>query len=477
VKLKTLLPFCLVVAAQTGCRSSGPKNPLAEPEPPPAVLVDWREYFADERLRALISQALEGSPDLEAVSQRLRGAQAGLVAADGALRPVVEAVAGASMRRFGRYTMDGAGNAGTLIIGDETVPVDLPDYRLGFQANWELDLWGRLRNLRAAAVSRLAAAREEICLVRTSLIAALAEAYYSFLGLDESRALIEDMIAVQYGALDTIREQRRIGMANELSVRQFEADLDRLQALLVEVELAKIQQEAAFNFLLGRPAGSIERSAAPVEAWVLPELEVVLEPASLLNRPEVRIAEHRLVAADADVEAARAAFLPSLSLGATLGLQAFRPELLSRADSFAYSVGGDLVGPLFNRAAIEALLEAARAEQAEALVLYKQAIIAGLLEVDQQLRSSRQLAEGYAIKARQVSKLTEAVEAAGELFRSGSASYLELLTVQQAALEARLELVEWRRRQVTASIGLYRALGGGSRGLDGDHGEPVRGST
>lgn len=477
MKPQALAASCLLLAALTACRSSGATQPLAGPEAPTAVLVDWREFFGDERLRLLIGQALEASPDLEVVSQRLRIAQAGLVAADGALRPVVEAVAGASMRRFGRYTMDGAGNAGTLIIGDETVPVDLPDYRLGFQASWELDLWGRLRSLRAAAVSRLAAAREEICLVRTSLISALAEAYYSLLGLDESRALIEDMIAVQYGALDTIREQRRIGMANELSVRQFEADLDRLRALLVEVELAKIQQEAAFNLLLGRPGGAIERSAEPVETWILPEIEVVLEPACLLNRPEVRIAEHRLVAADADVEAARAAFLPSLSLGATLGLQAFRPELLSRADSFAYSVGGDLVGPLFNRAAIEALLEAARAEQAEALVLYKQAIVAGLLEVDQQLRSNRQLAEGYAIKARQVTQLTEAVDAASELFRSGSATYLELLTVQQAALEARLELVEWRRRQVTAAIGLYRALGGGSRGLEVDQGDPVPGAT
>jgi outer membrane protein TolC len=310
-------------------------------------------------------------------------------------------------------------------------------------------------------------AKEQQNLVRTSLVAAIAEVWFLLISSDEALAALDGMISIQSGALATVEEQRAVGMATGLAVQQFAAELEGLRALRVEVNAQIVSHEAALNLLCGRAPGAVERGAPGMHAWELAALDVELTPDCLLNRPGVRMAEFELLATKADVEAARAAFLPRLSLGAGLGLEAFRSDLLPRADSFAYTLGGDLVGPVFNRAALKAELKIAEAGQAEALIRYRQELLTGLLEVDQQQRSRSILAEGLARKRQQVSLLDQAISTAQELFRSGRASYLELLTAQRASLESRLELVEWRRQLAMTSISLYKAVGGGTLGLDG----------
>jgi outer membrane protein TolC len=187
-------------------------------------------------------------------------------------------------------------------------------------------------------------------------------------------------------------------------------------------------------------------------------------PAQLLrNRPDVRQAEQELRASGADVNAAHAAFYPSLSISASAGFQAFNPAFLFSPQSLAYSVFGNLMAPLINRAALKAAFSNASARQQEALASYQQSILRAFMEVYTELSLISNLENIRQLKTEESRVLTESIETSSELFRSGRASYLEVLMTQQNALRAKLELVDTRKRQYHAMLNLYRGLGGGWR--------------
>lgn len=429
-----------------------------------SAVINWREYFQDPYLISLIDTALANNLDLRITWQRIEAAKAGVLAAKGALLPTVEAAASAGMIKFGRYTMDGAGNRNTEMIDDKDIPVHLPDFFAGLQSSWEVDIWGKLRNRRGAAVSRLLASIEGRNFVQTNLIAEVAVAYYELLALDAGLAIIDENIAIQENALELVRVQKEAGIANQLAVEQFEAQLLGLRGQRIEVEQLIVETQSYLNFLCGRYPQPVQRSQAEfLDTEPAPLLSGV--PAQLLrNRPDIRSAEHELAASKADLNAARALFFPTVEIQGLLGFQAFRPGLLfTRPESFAYNFIGGLAAPLLNRRAIQAEFNAASAYQLEALYAYQETILDAYIEVHNGLAAIRNLERTLDLKRSAAEAFTRSIGTSNELFRTSRASYLEVLLAQQNALNARLDLVEVKKRQLQTGIGVYRALGGGWR--------------
>jgi multidrug efflux system outer membrane protein len=421
----------------------------------------WRKHFTDPKLQALTEQALKNNLDLKIAIQRIEMAKAQITAARGMLAPKVSGVAGAGIQRFGLYTMDGAGNSTTPIYDGRIVPRDVQDYTVGLQTSWEIDLWGKLRSKKASATARLLASVEGRNLVQTHLIADLATAYYEVLALDAEITNIDETIKIQRDALETVQTQKKAGSANELAVQQFEALLFNLQGMRLDTQQRIVEQEGVICTLLGDPQRPIARNRASLMNSTLPQLSSSVPADMLKNRPDIRRAEFELVATKADVKAAKAAFLPSVSINGVLGLQAFQSNVLLNIHSATYSALGGLVAPLINRKAIQAEFDHANASQLEALSTYQQSIVNGYVEVHNQMAFIRILKDLQTLKTKEVHLLIESVATATDLFRTRRATYIEVLNAQQNALKARLQLIGVTKRQFQVQANLYRALGGG----------------
>jgi outer membrane protein TolC len=235
--------------------------------------------------------------------------------------------------------------------------------------------------------------------------------------------------------------------------------------LKVEVKQKIIENENRINFLMGRFPQSIARKSIGFENIVPPKLSTGIPSALLENRPDIKQAEFDLIAADANIHAAKAAFYPSLNLNGSMGLQAFRAAVLFNPGSFAYNLAGGLFAPLLNRRQLIADLMATEAEQKIAYTNYQKTIVSSFTEVYNYLNLIDNTNEIHELKLKEVDVLRGSITTSIDLFKFGRATYLEVVTAQKNALQAQMELINLRKSQYEAVIGLYRALGGGWRSV------------
>jgi len=428
-----------------------------------AATINWKQYFTDKNLVSLIDTALNNNWDVQIAIQRIQQAQSNVLLSKGALKPLGNTIVAPGIRRFGEYTMDGAGNKTTEIYNGKIVPDHLPDFLIGLQTTWEVDIWGKLKNKKKAAINRFLASAEGRNIVVTNLIAEIATAYYELTGLDKSLKIIDETIALQDSALALIKLQKEALAATELGVKQFEAQLLNLRSL----RLAIIQQIAVtennINFLAGRYPQKIERDTVFVTHPFAFQLKTGLPSALLQNRADIRQAEFELMASKADVHSAKAAFYPSLNITAGLGLQAFKPNLLLNATSIAYNAFGNLAAPIINRSTIKAEFNFANAVQVEALYNYQKTIVNGYVEVCNEMLQIKNLQQIFDLKTQEVNALAEAIRASSLLFRANRANYIDVLLAHQNVLQAKLDLVETQKNQLLSAVNMYKALGGGWR--------------
>ncbi len=466
--MKKLVATLLTALLLSGCGSlsilpkpiDAPKTVLTTEEIAAQTTL-WRKHFTDSNLQRLVGDAIAGNNDLKIAYQRVQAARAKVTAARGALAPNVSVGTGAGLRKFGYYTMDNAGNRTTPIYKDQIIPQDLPDFNVGLQAAWEVDIWGKLRSQRGAAISRVLGSEAGRRFVLVSLLSDLTTHYYDLLALDSTIPILDDNIKIQQDALGAVEAQKAAGIANSLAIEQFEARLFKLRAMKIEAQLEINDHEAAMRLLLGDPAHSITRTQTSLTQLSAPRLSRNVPASLLTQRPDVRQAELEVTAAKADVKAARAAFLPSLNITGALGLQAFRGDLLFNSHSAAYSVAGGLVAPLINRAAIKAEFQAASAAELEALAAYQQSIVNAYVEVHNQQVKIRLFDELQDVVRHQVAMLEKSVATSSSLFNTRRATYLDVLNAQQTTLDGRLELVDVMKRQFQMQVLLYKAIGGG----------------
>lgn len=427
-------------------------------------MAEWprHTFFSDTLLVNLIDEAVANNFDARMAWQRIEQAKASVLFAKGLLAPAVYAGGGAAVRRYGLYTMDGAGNATTDIEPGKIVPVNLPDFLVGLQSSWEADITGKLRNRKKAASARLLASVEGRHWLVSHIVSEVAAAYYELLSLDRELDIIRSTIQLQENALAVVTAQKENGSANELVVNQFTAQVLNTKALEYDVRQAITETENRLNVLLGRVPRPIGRNAATFETALADSLLAGVPAALLRNRPDIRQAELEVIASKADVRAARAAFYPSLNITASVGFQSYATRLLfSSPESFVFTLVGGLYAPLVNRSAIKAEFQAANAYQTQALYHYQKTTVTAYAEVYNELTRMTNLGRALQYKEQEAEALTRAIDVANDLYLTGRATYLEVLMTQQNALDARLDWVVSRREQFINAIQLYKVLGGG----------------
>lgn len=423
----------------------------------------WRQFFTDPYLIALIDTALHNNQELQITLQELEIAKNEARITKNYLYPKVGAKIGGGIEKVGRYTSQGAGDASTEIIGGKEMPDPLGDIVVTATANWEVDIWKKLRNEKKAAINRYLATVEGKNFVLSSLIAEVANSYYELLALDNQLDIIRQNIEVQNNAFNIVKAQKAAGKATELAVQKFNAEVLNTKGLEFNVQQQIIETENRINLLVGKYVQQhIPRAKERLVTAVFDVASNGVSAQLLANRPDVLQAEKELEAARLDVKAARAEFYPSLGISVGIGLQAFKPSYLFKVpESVLYSIAGDLAGPLINRAAIKAEFANANAKQIQALYNYERVILNAFIEVSNRLSAISNLEKSYALKAEEVDVLTKSITTSNELFKSARADYFEVLMTQRDALEAKLELIETRKNQLSAFVNVYRALGGG----------------
>ena len=468
-KLLIPLSICLAVVscktptiAPTKASAAVPESYATSKDTINTATLPWKTFFKDPDLVNLIDIAIQNNQELMITLQDIVIAKNDIRIRKGAMLPTVGVRAGSSIEKVGTYTSQGAGDASAEITPGSRVPEALTDFNVAAYANWEVDIWKKLRNSKKAAISRYLSTIEGKNFVITNLIGEVSDSYYELLALDSQLQIIRQTIVLQNNALEIVKVQKEAARATELGVQKFQAEVLASQSMEFET-LQKIKEtENRINFLLARYPQEIKRNKTDFLTLPAAAVKSGIPSQLLANRPDIKQAELELAAAKLDVKVARAEFYPSLNISATYGLQAFKPSyLFTLPESILYSLAGDLAAPLINRNAIKAEFSSANARQLQALYNYERTILNAYLEVSNQLSKISNIESSYNLKTKQVTALNRSIEVSNDLFKSARIDYFEVLMTQRDALDTKLELVDTKKEQLNAAIHIYRNLGGG----------------
>ena len=389
--------------------------------------LSWRELFTDPQLQSLIEQALQGNTDLLSARQRIKEAEATLMSAKLSYLPSF------------MLTPQGGGIA---------------------SASWEVDIFGKLTNAKRRSKALYLQSLEYEQAVSTSLIANVANLYYTLLMLDEQYRISEETAASWRESVRTMRAMMAAGMTNEASVSQSEANCRQVEASLLDLRQQVKEVENSLSILLDDVPGTIERGRLAGQEF--PQELAVGVPLQLLSRrPDVKSAELSLASAFYSTNAARSAFYPSITLSGTAGWTNSAGSMIVNPGKLLFSAIGSLTQPLFNKGLNVAQLKIAKAQQEEARLAFQQALLNAGSEVNNAL-TQVQVARGKTeLRARQITSLETTVRSTRLLMQHGTSTYLEVLTAQQGLLSAQLTQVADRFDEIQGIINLYQALGGG----------------
>lgn len=422
-------------------------------------------YFKDPKLKKLLDKAIAQNPDYLIMEQRIQIANSHLKTAKLALLPSLDLQADISGTHYGKYTMDGVGNFDTNfsqnISEKQRIATDLtPNLFLGAKVSWEADIWGKLRNRKKAALQRYFASKEGVRLLQTKLLGDIAELYYELIALDKQAVIYKENLDTQHRALDIIAAQRSVGKATELAVQQFNAQNNNILAEAEQLNLKIDQTEKAVLNLLGEYGGTVERNTD----FLSGHLEVLNQKISvdsvIHKRPDVAKAYFELLASNADAKAARSAFFPSANLGAYGGLNSFSISTFFDIGSLAWQLLGGLTAPVFNKGQIKNDFFTANRKQEIYFLKYQNSITTAYNELSALLHRTEAFEDVLKYKSKEIEHLQIAVNVSNDLYLSGYANYLEIISAQKNKLQAELDLVDIQLKNANAQVMLYKALGG-----------------
>ena len=430
------------------------------------IPVKTETYFKDPELEKILAIVIAQNPDYLIMQERILIANSHLKVAKLALLPSFDLAADVSGTRYGKYTMDGVGNFDTNfsqnISDKQRINTDLtPNLFLGGKVSWEADIWGKLSNRKKAAHQRFFASQEGMRLLQTKLLSDVAELYYKLIALDKQAIIYDKNLKTQQRALDIVSAQRSVGKATELAVQQFNAQNNNILAEAEELNLSIDQTEKALLTLLGEYGGKITRS----KDFLSGHLEVLNQKISvdsiIHNRPDVSQAYFELLASKADAKSARAAFFPTVNLGGYVGLNSFSFSTFFDSGSFAWQLLGGITAPVFNKGQIKHEFFTANKRQQISFLEYQKSITVAYNELSALLHRTKAFEDVLAYKSKEIEHLEIAVNVSNDLYLSGYANYLEIISAQKTRLQSELDFVDIQLKNVNSQILLYKALGGG----------------
>jgi multidrug efflux system outer membrane protein len=451
----------LVVA---GC-TVGPNYKRPELQPPPAYRwadpqqasgiadVPWWQVFDDAALQALLRDGIAHNLDLRAAMARVEEARALSGVARSFRYPEINLQAG--------YSADQGSRASQPPGADPTGDRTYNNTSLSATLAWEADLFGRLRRGEEAAFARYLASEEGRRAVLVTLVGDIASSYFLLRELDLQLEIARRTLVLNDQTVVYYTDRLNGGVSNRLELNQARANRALTAASIPEIERQIAILEHAVSVLVGRPPSEVPRGAT-LEGQRLPPSIPVGLPATLLERrPDVVQAERFLIAANADVGAAKALFYPTITLTGSLGAVSGDLADFMKGDSIIWSAGAGLLQPLFNGKRIRRNYEAAQARFNEALAIYQQSALNAYREVADSLVSIRKLAEIRTEQEAGVVALRDASQLSRDRYETGLSTYLEVLVADQQLFQLELQLASTRGDQLRQVAQLYRALGGG----------------
>ena len=456
-KITYLFIICINVALLSSCHiyrnyqrpENLPTNSLFRDMDNPSVSdslslgdLPWQEVFQDTLLQHYIRYGLEHNTDMQTALLRVDQAKAQLTAAKLAFLPSL--------------TLSPQGTL-TSTAGSKTVKT----YELPVQASWEIDLFGNLRNAKKGTQATLLQQQAYQQAVRSELIAGIANTYYSLLMLDEQVAISQSTLEVWKEQVRTMEARMKVGEETENAVTQARASLYELEATHNDLLRQQRETENSLCTLLGMTSRSLERGT--LDKQIFPETLPTGIPVRLLSRrPDIVQAEMTLANAYYTTNQARSAFYPNLNLSGSAGWTNALGQAVTNPGDWILSAVASLTQPLFNRGKLISNLRVSKDEEQIALLNYRQALLDAGQEVNDALYATESAGRSLESHRKQCRELERTVQTSEALYRTGNATYLELLTARQSLLNARLNVVTDSFTQCQAVINLYQALGGGA---------------
>ena len=421
-----------------------------EKEARSAVNIAWWEQFGDPVLNGLIQDALRENKEVRIAAARVEEFMGRYGATRAALFPQLTAGASAGRSRVSDRTA-----APTTGMQN---PAD--NYLAFLNANWEIDLWGKLRRATEAGRANVLATQEARRAVVLTLVASVANAYVNLRELETEVEIARRTMKSREESYRLFQLRFDGGVISEVELYQVKSEYEQALATVPLLEKLIAQQENALNVLLGRNPGPIPAGRAMNEL-LLPGVPVGLPSDLLANRPDIRRAEQDLIAANARIGVARAYYFPSISLTALFGYASTDLSNLFSGPARTWSWAAPLTAPIFTAGAIRGQVEAAEAVNREFLIQYEQSIQAAFREVEDALIDQRRSRERLEVQTRQVDTLRNYARMARLRFETGHTSYLEVLDAERSLFNAELAQAQTKGALFQALVNLYKAMGGG----------------
>lgn len=443
----------------SACATTETKMPVLDLPAPTATqlagIERWWLQFNDPQLTALIEEALANNLDLRAAISRIDEARAALQITRSALYPTVEAYAGASRSRASRATE-------FIFVG----PKISDSITAGVQASYEVDLWGRVRSSGNAAAEQLLSTRYSAETVRTVLAAQVATTYFALRSFDAELKITRDTVGTRNENVKLQKQRFDAGLVGDYELRLSEAERSAVAAQVPALERAVAQTEAALAVLTGRSPRAvytpiIARGADIANASLGPEIPAGLPADLLARRPDIQAAEANLMASDFRIAEARAQYFPSLFLTGSFGSESSDLSDLFTAPARVWSIGLNLLQPIFNAGRIGAQVDTATARRQQAEITYVQSVQSAFRDAHDALVAHRAAREVFVAQDERRKQLVDALQLSDQRYKAGYSSFIDVLDNQRNLLDAERARVNALRDRQTALVDLYKALGGG----------------
>jgi len=410
--------------------------------------VSWKELFTDAQLQSYIEEGLQNNIDIRIAIQQISAAEAYLKQGKAGYFPTLNGNATYTRQELSENSQFG-GQFSTL-----------DQYQVSGGLSWEADIWGKIRSnkraFHASYLQTLAAHKA----VKSRLVASIASTYYQLLALDEQIHITEETIETRSNGLETTEALKEAGNVTEVGVKQTEAQLYTAQAILIDLKNEARLLENTMSILLGSPMKDIARGQLENQE-ITTQLKTGVPAQLLRNRPDVIAAEYNLVNAFELTNVARSNFYPSLTLTATGGVQSLDIDNLFSASSLFSTITAGLLQPIINGRKIRTQYEVSQAQQEQARLDFKFAILNAGKEVSDAMYSYEAATEKIEVKEKEYEAYSLSTDYSEELLDNGLANYLEVLRARENALNSSLDLVNAKNSQLQSIVDFYEALGGG----------------
>jgi multidrug efflux system outer membrane protein len=412
---------------------------------------EWWKQFKDPVLDELIAEAL-------AHNRNVKIALANIERAAGVL----------TQARSPLYPQIGYGGSGARERASEAgavpVPLILPNPQTSYQvlasASWEIDLWGRIRRLSESAQAELLATEEAWRGVILSLVASVASDYIQLLGLDEQLLVSKRTLETYAESLRLFEVRFKHGQVSQMTVMQARSQYETAAAAIPGIESQIAQTENALSILLGRNPGPVRRGNT-IHQMSLPPVPAGLPSDVLANRPDIRQAEQTLIAANAQIGAARALYFPTISLTGVFGFASSELSSLFEGSARVWSYAGSFAGPIFTGGAISSQVKQAEAARKAALFGYELTIQSAFADVENSLVARSKLVEQVQTQERLVRANSEYVRLARLQYNGGYVPYSTVLQAEQQLFPSELNYAQYRAALFISLVNIYKAMGGG----------------